>query len=1253
MAPQTIENKLEFGLSNGSIVKAAASTEKSARSPSLSLLVFDECAHIENFDDIWTAASATLSCVDYNTIITTDSGLYRIGDLKSDDMKYGFNDHQINIINKDGEVELSDSYYISEPSDVIEVFFKSGTSITITKNHPLMTNGGWVIGENLKIGDLVHKRFNTQSFGKLIEYPKFKLYPNKSKTLNNDISKLDLAYFYGLYIAEGNRGGRKKSKNPRISITNTDNEIINFLITKFGFRLVDDRHLLLNCHELSEYMKYVGIDYSTAKFKKIPNKILSASQEEQVSFLQGLFDGDGSAHTIGGTITYTSASKQLIYDVYTMLLNFGIKSNIKYTESSSPKSTVVKNKDLKYICYKLSIYGKNARKYFNDIGFRLTRKQELQNNFKNGDYITVDKNVVKALILKSGFTLTNFKLNVVNVSRLLYSGAVSITEDSLEKILENTNKNTDEWNILNNILEKHNNTFEYFDEIIKIENAGYKETYDLKVPKSHSFLANNIISHNTGGDSILLSSPNGMGGKFHSIWVKAEEGTSEEGLDPFNAIRLDWRVHPERDDAWAARERDKLGAREFSQEHEVNFLTSGHTVVEPEILEWIRDKMVCEPIEKRYSGDLWIWDYPNYTTTYAVCLPKGEVVITENGIKKVEDVCHHNNLYDKDGISTKITEIKELNYVGDIFDLKISNSYRTTKFTPEHPIYCSTSKLLRNYNKNNKTYRFNERYWEHDFKFKDVKDVAVGDWVKFPNMYKFNTISEDDLIKIFNDNKTDTRIDFKISDSIILDEEFWWYVGIWLAEGWVYKTKRLTDEIYTAHNINEVDIINRIKNLFLKYGRRISVTENIDSNVTTVKFSSKEISSFLYNLFGKYVLNKHISENIKFIPDKFKYKLISGYCDGDGCIIKNGRGRLGYSIRFVSISLKLLEDVQDILFSLGIISTASKLRNPSSEKIIKNNKKVNTKTTYQLSLSAYDTNKFVKDAKYREDYYVKLKNNRIISNCYLEKDNSYIYFKVKSNKKYNFNGVIYNFSTESGTFLCKNIATHNCGDVARGDGGDYSAFSVFDVETSKQVASYKAKIGTREYARLLVAVATEYNNALLVVDNRNAGWDTVQEIINIGYENLFYTYRNDPYFDPNIQLKKRYDLVDNKDKTPGLSTTERVRQVMMSKLEMNVNAKEVLIRDLRTLNELNVFLWVHGKPQAQNGSNDDLVSALAMYLFVRDTAIRMHEMGIQLSKKALQNTHKSVYKPQRFNDPYNLKIGNNENFDLRDLLPKK
>ena len=39
-------------------------------------------------------------------------------------------------------------------------------------------------------------------------------------------------------------------------------------------------------------------------------------------------------------------------------------------------------------------------------------------------------------------------------------------------------------------------------------------------------------------------------------------------------------------------------------------------------------------------------------------------------------------------------------------------------------------------------------------------------------------------------------------------------------------------------------------------------------------------------------------------------------------------------------------------------------------------------------------------------------------------------------------------------------------DVARGDGKDYSAFHVIDIETNTQVAEYKGQIGTKEYGKL-------------------------------------------------------------------------------------------------------------------------------------------------------------------------------------------
>ena len=61
-------------------------------------------------------------------------------------------------------------------------------------------------------------------------------------------------------------------------------------------------------------------------------------------------------------------------------------------------------------------------------------------------------------------------------------------------------------------------------------------------------------------------------------------------------------------------------------------------------------------------------------------------------------------------------------------------------------------------------------------------------------------------------------------------------------------------------------------------------------------------------------------------------------------------------------------------------------------------------------------------------------------------------------------------------------------DVARGDGADYSAFHVIDVESVTQVAEYKGQIHTKDYGNLLVNIATEYNDALLVIENANVGW---------------------------------------------------------------------------------------------------------------------------------------------------------------------
>ena len=197
-------------------------------------------------------------------------------------------------------------------------------------------------------------------------------------------------------------------------------------------------------------------------------------------------------------------------------------------------------------------------------------------------------------------------------------------------------------------------------------------------------------------------------------------------------------------------------------------------------------------------------------------------------------------------------------------------------------------------------------------------------------------------------------------------------------------------------------------------------------------------------------------------------------------------------------------------------------------------------------------------------------------------------------------------------------------DVARGDGGDYSAFHVMETETMTQVAEYRGKIGTTEYGQMLVAVATEWNNALLVIENANIGWAVLQIAIDKNYENLYYSYKQDAYVDEDIHLRKGYDLKDKSKMVPGFSTTSRTRPLIISKIETYFREKSPIIKSKRLIDELYVFIWNGQRAEAQRGYNDDLVMSFGIGLWIRDTALRLHQQGIDLSRKALGHFGKSA-----------------------------
>ena len=225
-------------------------------------------------------------------------------------------------------------------------------------------------------------------------------------------------------------------------------------------------------------------------------------------------------------------------------------------------------------------------------------------------------------------------------------------------------------------------------------------------------------------------------------------------------------------------------------------------------------------------------------------------------------------------------------------------------------------------------------------------------------------------------------------------------------------------------------------------------------------------------------------------------------------------------------------------------------------------------------------------------------------------------------------------------------------DVARGDGSDYSAFHVIDLTNMVQVAEFRGQLGTKEFGNYLVNIATEYNEALLVVENANIGWAAIQPAIDRNYRNLYYTFKHEGVHDAATQLSKGYDLKNKENMTPGFTTSSRTRPLLISKLDIYFREKACTIKSQRLIDELFVFIWNGHKAEAQRGYNDDLTMAFTIALYVRDNAIRLHTEGLNMNKNAINNivNTRGAYKTSNVNgDPWKMKLGNDDE-DLTWLL---
>jgi hypothetical protein len=192
-------------------------------------------------------------------------------------------------------------------------------------------------------------------------------------------------------------------------------------------------------------------------------------------------------------------------------------------------------------------------------------------------------------------------------------------------------------------------------------------------------------------------------------------------------------------------------------------------------------------------------------------------------------------------------------------------------------------------------------------------------------------------------------------------------------------------------------------------------------------------------------------------------------------------------------------------------------------------------------------------------------------------------------------------------------------DVSRGDGEDYSTFTIIDFTTMTQVVEYMGRIPPDKLADILFEYGKLYN-ALVVVDiTGGMGVATILKLQDMKYPNLYYGEKGGQ------ALKKRKDLhkYNSDNEIAGFQVgSDRTRLVSTFEKMVRINKDEgdshgIKIRSARLISELYSFVYINGRADHAKNKHDDLIMAMAMALFVLENSFKQLKANENRTKAML------------------------------------
>ncbi len=203
-------------------------------------------------------------------------------------------------------------------------------------------------------------------------------------------------------------------------------------------------------------------------------------------------------------------------------------------------------------------------------------------------------------------------------------------------------------------------------------------------------------------------------------------------------------------------------------------------------------------------------------------------------------------------------------------------------------------------------------------------------------------------------NKKQSNNSKLLPDKIILDKEFGFFIGIFLAEGYIKNEK--TIEISNQNKEIQKRVVNFSKKINLNYNVNkkgvLIFSKNLSDILKAYCYNKKDLDILKKGTKGNYSRIKKIPEFLFFAPKKFINGLLSGLFSGDGRLIQDKKMLKGFEL--ITISKELAQGTSDLFFSIGIINKI-KERNY----IYKNNRT----NYYSISIPTYMINEFTKNIK--------------------------------------------------------------------------------------------------------------------------------------------------------------------------------------------------------------------------------------------------------------------------------------------------